>query len=555
MNQPFFNHTLRFLIFSASLLTLLTFCFPTVYSDAIVYAVISKNIILNQDWINLTFMGKDWLDKPHLPFWLTALSFKAFGISPIAYLIPGMLVHFFGAWFTFKLARLLYNPATAWIACLIYLTTIRLLLSTADLRAEAFLVAEIMPACYYWLRYYQATRFRFLLLGAFFTALAMMTKGIFVLATIGSGLMALWIMNKEWRHFGNFKWLAALFLSFLFILPELVSLYLQFDLHPEKVVFDQTGVSGIRFFFWDSQFGRFFNFGPIRSAEGNPFFFLHTFLWAFLPWTLIFSIALYDQIKNFKQQTEKQKKAFIYLSASFVIPFTLFSLTKFQLDHYLDIILPFAAIFIAHFLSHCFQRKHYSSWLSPLQSVFCLLLSLFFLVICFMGAQKAIGILTFVIIFTLCLAVYFAPFFKEPLLKLLTVSTVVPLIIFVGFSSLNHTLYKKYDAGYKMVTFLNSQEKAPVYLYRQTLTSVNFYATENYALIQDFANISTALPVFYLVVENSDLPAAMSYFPQAETVFKASGIASNIFMKRLLNDPKHSQEDLFFTVLKVSKKL
>ena len=36
-----------------------------------------------------------------------------------------------------------------------------------------------------------------------------------------------------------------------------------------------TSVSGIRFFFWDSQFGRFFNTGPIKGS-GDPFFYFHT---------------------------------------------------------------------------------------------------------------------------------------------------------------------------------------------------------------------------------------------------------------------------------------
>lgn len=57
----------------------------------------------------------------------------------------------------------------------------------------------------------------------------------------------------------------------IFISPELICLYIQFDSHPEKIVFGNTHVSGIRFFFWDSQFGRFFNTGPIKG-KGDPFF-------------------------------------------------------------------------------------------------------------------------------------------------------------------------------------------------------------------------------------------------------------------------------------------
>ena len=72
----------------------------------------------------------------------------------------------------------------------------------------------------------------------------------------------------------------------------LLALYLQFDAQPDKLVFERTGVSGIRFFVWDSQFGRFFNTGPIRNTDGNPAFFVHVFLWAFLPWVAVAFAAL-----------------------------------------------------------------------------------------------------------------------------------------------------------------------------------------------------------------------------------------------------------------------
>jgi len=70
---------LRSLIGLTIALNGLALVFPTVYSDAVVYALLSKNIVMSGDWVNLTLLGQDWLDKPHLPFWLTALSFVIFG--------------------------------------------------------------------------------------------------------------------------------------------------------------------------------------------------------------------------------------------------------------------------------------------------------------------------------------------------------------------------------------------------------------------------------------------------------------------------------------------
>jgi hypothetical protein len=62
-----------------------------------------------------------------------------------------------------------------------------------------------------------------------------------------------------------------LFLPF----PSFMRLYIQFDLHPEKTVFDRHNVSGIRWFLWDSQFGRFVNNGPIKHKNPAMFSFLY----------------------------------------------------------------------------------------------------------------------------------------------------------------------------------------------------------------------------------------------------------------------------------------
>jgi hypothetical protein len=103
----------------------------------------------------------------------------------------------------------------------------------------------------------------------------------------------------------------------------------------------------VRFFFWDSQFGRFFNTGPIKGA-GDKFFFVHTLLWAFLPW----STPLYVGVGKMIVDLIKRRKAYPeYVSlGSGLATFALFSLSGFQLPHYMNIVFPFFAILTAQFL-------------------------------------------------------------------------------------------------------------------------------------------------------------------------------------------------------------
>jgi hypothetical protein len=133
-------------------------------------------------------------------------------------------------------------------------------------------------------------------------------------------------------------------------MPEVWALYRQFDMHPEKTVFDQTGVSGIRFFLWDSQFGRFFNVGPITNTGGNKLFFVLVFVWAFLPWVAAFVLACWRAVRPVGELDPSSRAQQVYLLASFFVSFIMFSLTSFQLDYYTVIVYPFAAVLIAPML-------------------------------------------------------------------------------------------------------------------------------------------------------------------------------------------------------------
>jgi hypothetical protein len=179
-----------------------------------------------------------------------------------------------------------------------------------------------------------------------------MTKGVFVLVPIGAGLVLHWILTGNWRELLKPRWYVAVALSLFFTLPEIYCLYIQFDLHPEKVVFGKTGVSGVRFFFWDSQFGRFFNTGPIKG-EGDKFFFAHTLLWAFLPWSLPLYIGTGKAVAGLINRRQMNGPSSLpeYVSlGSGLATFLLFSFSGFQLPHYMNIVFPFFAVLTAQFL-------------------------------------------------------------------------------------------------------------------------------------------------------------------------------------------------------------
>src|SRR5215469_3313551 len=270
--------------------------------DAALYASISKTMATKNDYVNLYYVGKDWLDKPHFPFWISAMSFKLFGIHTWAYKLPAILFLMMGAYYTYLFARDLYNKNIGLLAALILLTAQHIVLSDNDVRAEPYLTGLVIASVYHFYKTYSLKNNFHLLAASLFAALAIMTKGMFALVPICSAILGELFIKRKWNDVFHPRWLIAFMLICIFILPELYCLYQQFDLHPEKTVFGKTNVSGIRFFFWDSQFGRFFNTGPIKG-KGNPVFYFHTVLWSFLPWSILLIIAIVTFIKkNFRKK-------------------------------------------------------------------------------------------------------------------------------------------------------------------------------------------------------------------------------------------------------------
>lgn len=443
--------------------------------DPVLYAIIAKNIVLSNDWIDLIFGGKPWLDKPHFTFWITALSFKVFGINSFAYIFPGFIFHLLGAYYTYRLARLLFNHDTAIISVLIYLTSLHLIISSSvDIRAEAYLLGEIMPAAYYWLIYDRNSRLKPLILASLFTSMAMMTKGLFVVVTIFSGMVFSWIYTRQYSRIISPKWLVAYTLCLIFILPELISLYLQFDEHPTTLVSGHDHLSGISWYFWGSQFGRFFNSGPIVNTHGNPLFFVHTYLWAFLPWSLLFIIATYTGVRYFREQNKENRAKAIYLLASFWVTFIMFSATKFQLDHYTNIIMPFAAIWCANYLcaNHSLLKiSKMQIWLTWLM----LTLNIVIVIYLFkFTIYSLIALVPIVLLVTM----------RKLNFTALEKSIIFPTSSMIGIMLLifttNQVAYAPYDIGYNLAKRINEKPILPIYVLGLSSLTLEFYAKGDY---------------------------------------------------------------------------
>ncbi|RZU02757.1 ArnT family glycosyltransferase [Rivibacter subsaxonicus] len=518
----------------AALTCLLCLLLPRMDGDAAVYALIAKNMVLTGDWTNLYFQGKDWLDKPHLPFWLVAGSFELFGVNERAYLLPGLLFYLLGAWATYRLARHFYaERRVALVATLLYLSLLGPLLAASDQKAEVYLLGLLPSASYAWLKFERRGTFRWGLLGALFTACALMTKGVFVLLLVGSGLVALLLWRRDWAGLFHWKWLAAAAGCLLFLMPELASLYLQFDAHPEKQLFGRDHVSGVRFFFWDGQFGRFLNTGPIQNEKGSPWFFFHNLLWTFFPWVLALLAAAAATLSGLSRRTTASstsgdgpattaadgarpgQEAQVFLWTMFLTSFALFSATAYQMDYYLVIAFPYAAILCARWL--VVNERRLPRWWLRLHVGFCAFVLL--LVIGLGIAQATRGGLNLVLPLLFGLGgIALATILRRPapLVLALVLGATSAMAAFAFAVQVQRELYLGYNGGRQTALYLNAQAPQRVFLAAPDLKTFNFLSRHPVTKIDDGRALAQALSAgnsLYLVAVADQIDALLAGAP------------------------------------------
>jgi 4-amino-4-deoxy-L-arabinose transferase-like glycosyltransferase len=484
--------------------------------DPGLYASIAKYLIYKKDIWQLYTYNRDWLDKPHFPFWAIFVSFKLFGISEFAYRLPALLFFMLGLLYTYLFARKYYNREIAIMAVLILLTALNTILGNTDTRAEPYLMGLIIAGIYHIACLEERFSYKDLLLAALFTAFAIMTKGIFVVVAIYGSLIGQLVFQKRLKSLFQAKWLWLIVLTAIFTLPEFYALYIQFDLHPEKTVFGTTHVSGIKWFLWDSQFGRFVNNGPIiRKTSGSIIFYVHTLLWAFAPWCLLFYYAVF---KNLKAIFQRSAAIEYYALSGGLLLLLLFSVSRFQLPFYTNAVFPLFAIVTAPF---CFDQlsKFGTKFRLISQWAFVILLpaAVIFLHILLKPAGRLFFIVDLVWFGALMLII--AIKIREAHLKVFFFNCTAAL--FAGFY-INAGLYNEilpYKGQIKAAEYLNLKPFSGFHLYVVNAENniFQFYCKRPVDLVPEgqFNNFKPAEPSIFYVNQRS-----MDYLKQTHADFK-----------------------------------
>jgi 4-amino-4-deoxy-L-arabinose transferase-like glycosyltransferase len=320
---------------------------PLFDDDPAHHANIGLRMFLTGDYLNLIDHGKPYLDKPHLLFWLSALSFKVFGVLDWAYRLPSLLTSILGCWATYKIGTLLFDRRTGITAVLLLLVAFAFSLAHNDVRMDGMLASFMIFSFWQLVEFEITERWKNLFLASLGLALAFMTKGMIGPSVPLIAYFFLLIQRKSWKRLVDWRIYLVVPLFLLFSMPTLYAYYVQFDLHPELEIRGKTGHSGVKFILWNQNFERFNgdNFGS--SGKNDPYFFFHSILWSLLPWSFLFYLAL---VRNASECLKKSSRENWSIAATILFLLSIYSFSGFKLPHYLLTLAPFMALISGRWL-------------------------------------------------------------------------------------------------------------------------------------------------------------------------------------------------------------
>lgn len=478
---------------------------PLMEIDSVQYANISREMLQNKSFLQIFDQGKDYLDKPPMLFWLSSLSMYFFGINDFAFRLPSILMAILAIHSTYKFTQLYYSNEIATLAALILASTQAMFLITHDVRTDTMLMAWVILAIWQFARWLNNRKWHSLIIAFSAVAFGMMTKGPIAIMVPIFSFAPHMLIHRNFKMLFRWEYLVGLVIIIILLIPMDIGLYQQFDLHPEKVMYEKTGTSGLRFFYWTQSFGRIT--GESVWHENDDFFFLfQNLLWGFLPWTLFLIFGLISECtKIIRTKFILNKNEEWIVLPGFLITYTALGISNYQLPHYIYVVLPFTAIIAAKSLYSLvinWKNKLFKYVINSINIFIYILVLAILLVLLFFTFNTNIY---FVIVSLIGMSIFFV------ILMLKKIRAIPMVIQFALFTIITTNLLLtiffyptllEFQLGNEVSKVIRQKniDKNKFYLYQVYYErSLDFYS--NYSF-QNIENLNSLKPNNYVLIKN-----------------------------------------------------
>lgn len=437
------------LLFSVSFIGLFI---PIMEVDATQYASMSLELLQSNSFLQFTDLNEAYLDKPPLLFWVSSFFISILGNTTIAYKIGSFIMAWCSVYFLYRFVLLFYKKTTAQLASIIYAGNVAFILFTNDIRTDTLLISFVVLAIWQYAQFLKTYKISSLILASVAVGLAMLSKGPIGLVVPALAILPHIFLTSNYKAIFTWKVLLIPLIIIVVLSPMLVGLYQQF------------GMQGIRFYFWEQSFGRITG-ENVWQNDATKFYFLHNIAWAFIPYTFFLIVALIESIFNFKNLKE-------YISFfGVVLPFIALSFSHYKLPHYIYIIIPFTAIITANFIQKWLNKNETKSadyFLVVMQSI--VIIALLLVPYALLYAFNA-SILLYIFLAAAQILVIFYLFKQKSVKEKILYSSILFFIIATAF--LNGFAYPnllKYQSSSQVAFYIN-KHKIP----KENLFQKNIY--------------------------------------------------------------------------------
>lgn len=136
---------------------------------------------------------------------------------------------------------------------------------------------------------------------------------------------------------------------------------------------------------------------------------------------------------------------------------------------------------------------------------------------------------------------------------MITYPVIAMCLTFVFAMTVNGVEYAKYDAGYQMAQYLNSNVKSDVIGYKIDLMSLDLHSQNNYQLVDDLNDIDTKQKYFYIVTSPNNIDEIRSKYEKVSTIKDFSGGSIETFLGNIVNPERLREKLNDYVILQVNR--
>jgi len=500
-----YNSYLYFIIGCIIIYILGSITIPLMEIDSVQYANISREMLLHKNFLQIFDQGKDYLDKPPLLFWISAISMYFFGINDFAFRLPSILMAIIAIYSTYKFTLLYYSKELALLASLVLASSQAMFLITHDVRTDTMLMSWVILGIWQFAHWLKFRNWGSLIIAFIAVAFGMMTKGPIALMVPIFSFVPHLIIHKNFKLLFRWEYLIGLLIMIVLLIPMDLGLYQQFDLHPEKELYGRTGTSGLRFFYWTQSFGRIT--GESVWHENDHFTFLfENLIWGFLPWTLYFIVGLFsDFFKLIKNKLHIDPNTEWISTPGFLITYCALGISHYQLPHYIYIVLPFISIITAKCVYNTILKKGSSILKSVLNgiNIFIYVSVLLLLIVLLIIPFPSNIYLPIALLITIAIIITYFLYSKKILIpRMVQFALFCILITNLFLSIFFYPKLLEFQLGNKVSKYITEKgiNKNSFYLYHvYNERSLDFYSNFSF---QNIDNLGKLKPFDYVLIDN-----------------------------------------------------